>query len=139
MPVQGAKVCYSLSESCQPISHQCLHVMQVKLSTKSFGRDAAEVASEAIANVSKSLVDADMSDVIAGRPEAEALDALRIMSNALSRLQLRQVTAKSHTSFVVLACAYCESWLEALAGPSYRFVSRPLKGVPATIYQRACC
>ena len=34
---------------------------------------------------------ADMSDVIAGRPEAEALDALRIMSNALSRLQLRYI------------------------------------------------
>ena len=64
-------------------------VTQIKLSTKSFGRDAAEVASQAIANVSQSLVDVDMSDVIAGRPEAEALDALRIMSNALSRLQLR--------------------------------------------------
>ena len=60
------------------------------------------MASEAIANVSKSLVDADMSDVIAGRPEAEALDALRIMSNALSRLQLRQVTAKSHKPLLCL-------------------------------------
>ena len=67
---------------------------QIKLSTKSFGRDAAEVASEAIANVSGSLVDVDMSDVIAGRPEAEALEALRIMSNALSRLQLRWLPAQ---------------------------------------------
>jgi len=66
---------------------------QIKLSTKSFGRDAAEVALEAIANVSKSLVDADMSDVIAGRPEAEALNALRIMSCALSRLQLRYLAS----------------------------------------------
>ena len=64
-------------------------MMQIKLSTKSFGRDAAEVASQDIANVSQTLVDVDISDVIAGRPEAEALDALRIMSNALSRLQLR--------------------------------------------------
>ena len=71
---------------------------QIKLSTKSFGQDAAEVASEAIANVSKSLVDADMSDVIAGRPEAEALNALRIMSCALSRLQLRYLAA--HASYV---------------------------------------
>ena len=66
---------------------------QIKLSTKSFGRDAAEVAAEAIANVAGSLVDMDMSDVIAGRPEAEALDALRIMSAALSRLQLRWIPA----------------------------------------------
>lgn len=65
--------------------------VQIKLSTKSFGRDAAEVASEAIANIARSLVHADMSDVIAGRPEAEALDALRIMSNALSRLHLRYI------------------------------------------------
>ena len=71
---------------------------QIKLSTKSYGQDAAEEASEAIENVSKSLVDADMSDVIAGRPEAEALNALRIMSCALSRLQLRYLAA--HASFV---------------------------------------
>ena len=63
--------------------------LQVKLSTKSFGRDAAEVAAEAMTNVAGSLVDADMSDIIAGRPEAEALEALRIVSAALSRLQLR--------------------------------------------------
>ena len=44
--------------------------------------------------MSESLVDVDMSDVIAGRPEAEALDALRIMSNALSRLQLRWLPAR---------------------------------------------
>lgn len=62
---------------------------QIKLSTKSFGRDAAEVAAKAIANMRGTLLDADISDIIAGRPEAEALDAMRIMCAALAQVQLR--------------------------------------------------
>jgi large subunit ribosomal protein L31/Ran GTPase-activating protein 1 len=63
--------------------------MQIKLSTKSFGRDAAEVAAKAISNVERSLMHADLSDIIAGRPEAEALEAMRIMCAALAQVQLR--------------------------------------------------
>ena len=63
--------------------------MQIKLSTKSFGRDAAEVAAAGVRNCAASLAHADLSDVIAGRPEAEALDALRIMCDALAHVQLR--------------------------------------------------
>lgn len=37
----------------------------------------------------RSLVDADLSDVIAGRPEEEAKDALRIMAEGLAHCQLR--------------------------------------------------
>ena len=59
---------------------------QIKLSTKSFGAEAAGVAAGAIANCAASLTHADLSDVIAGRPEAEALDALRILSNALAQV-----------------------------------------------------
>ena len=51
-------------------------VLQIKFSTKSFGRDAAQVAAKAIANNSGTLVEADLSDIIAGRPEAEALESL---------------------------------------------------------------
>ena len=39
---------------------------QIKLSTKSFGTDAAEVAARGIANVVTTLEEADLSDVIAG-------------------------------------------------------------------------
>ena len=39
---------------------------RVRLSTKSFGADAAQVAAGALANVKDSLRDADFSDVIAG-------------------------------------------------------------------------
>ena len=45
---------------------------QVKFSTKSFGVEAAEVAACALANIAGSLEDADMSDIIAGRPGAQA-------------------------------------------------------------------
>ena len=41
-------------------------VLQIKLSTKSFGRDAAEVAARGIANIADTLVEADLSDIIAG-------------------------------------------------------------------------
>ena len=61
---------------------------QIKLSTKSFGTEAAGVAAGAIANCAASLTHADLSDVIAGRPEAEALAALRILSNALAQVSL---------------------------------------------------
>lgn len=60
-------------------------IKKVKLSTKSFGRDAAGVAARAFANVAAILEEADISDVIAGRPEDEALDALRAMAAALAR------------------------------------------------------
>lgn len=43
-------------------------LLQIRFSTKSFGVDAAEVAARAIENVAGTLVDADMSDIIAGRP-----------------------------------------------------------------------
>ena len=42
--------------------------LQIRFSTKSFGRDAARVAASAITNCKGTLVDADISDVIAGRP-----------------------------------------------------------------------
>ena len=66
-------------------------IQKIKFSTKSFGVDAAEVAARAIRNVSGSLIDADMSDVIAGRPEDEALASLRIMCEALSTCKLRHL------------------------------------------------
>ena len=75
---------------------------QIKLSTKSFGRDAAEVAAAAIANVASSLAHADLSDVIAGRPEAEALDALRIMCGALAGVRLRWAGSMHLTAHQIL-------------------------------------
>lgn len=71
-----------------------LRKSQIKLSTKSFGTnpdDSAAVAAQAFAASAASLTDVDMSDVIAGRPEAEALAALRTLSAALASLPLKRL------------------------------------------------
>jgi len=48
---------------------------QIKLSTKSFGTDAAEVAAKGIINIVATLEEADLSDVIAGLPRRQASQA----------------------------------------------------------------
>jgi hypothetical protein len=63
--------------------------VQIKFSTKSFGIEAAEVAARAIENVVSSLTHADISDIIAGRPEKEVLGALQIISQALAKAKLK--------------------------------------------------
>lgn len=70
-----------------PVLHSALP--QIRFSTKSFGVDAAEVAARAIENIAGSLVDADMSDIIAGRPGAWRLGCRRCWgSSARPRLLL---------------------------------------------------
>ena len=63
--------------------------LQIKFSTKSFGIEAAEVAARAIENVASSLTHADISDIIAGRPEKEVLVALQIISQSLAKTKLK--------------------------------------------------
>jgi hypothetical protein len=60
-------------------------IKAVKLSTKSIGLEAAPVVVAAIENVAEVLEDADMSDIIAGRPEAEVLAVLQAVSAALGK------------------------------------------------------
>ena len=55
---------------------------KVRLSSKSFGIDAANVVTKAFANISSTLKEVDLSDIIAGRPEDEALKAMQIITEA---------------------------------------------------------
>jgi Ran GTPase-activating protein 1 len=64
---------------------------KVRLSTKSFGIDAAKVASRAFSNLAATLKEVDLSDTIAGRPEVEALKAMEIFSEGLTAAQLTSV------------------------------------------------
>lgn len=59
-------------------------IRSIKLSTKSIGTDAAPVVAESIRNVTNTLERADVSDIIAGRPEQEVLKVLQIVSGALA-------------------------------------------------------
>ena len=47
------------------------------------------MAARAIENVAGSLTNADISDIIAGRPEKEVLGALQIISHSLSKANLK--------------------------------------------------
>mmetsp|Transcript_10076 Transcript_10076/g.18988 ORF Transcript_10076/g.18988 Transcript_10076/m.18988 type:complete len:514 (-) Transcript_10076:111-1652(-) len=61
---------------------------KVTLSTKSFGAESSEVARKALANNAATLVEADLSDIIAGRPEAEALASLTKVCSGLLTARL---------------------------------------------------
>jgi len=61
---------------------------RIRFSTKSFGAEAAAVAAKALANVSSTLRHADLSDIIAGRNENDALEALRTIAAALAEAPL---------------------------------------------------
>jgi large subunit ribosomal protein L31/Ran GTPase-activating protein 1 len=66
-------------------------IRRIRFSTKSFGAEAAEVAAAAIRNCAATLTHADLSDVIAGRPEDEALGALRVLAAALAAARLQHL------------------------------------------------
>ncbi|KAJ7557896.1 hypothetical protein O6H91_04G014300 [Diphasiastrum complanatum] len=61
------------------------------LSNWSFGKDAAEVAAACIAPIKEKLVEVDLSDIVAGRPEVVALEVMRILSGALEGSDLRSL------------------------------------------------
>ena len=82
-------------------------LLQIKFSTKSFGIEAAAVAAKAIENVAGSLTHADISDIIAGRPEKEVLGALETISKALAtaKLQVLDLSDNALGQKGILACA----------------------------------
>ena len=59
----------------------------IRLSNKSFSVDAAEVIAQHLRQFSKVIV-ADLSDIIAGRPEEEALKTLKIVCDSLAAVNL---------------------------------------------------
>ena len=66
-------------------------ITSIKLSTKSIGTESAPVVVRGVANIEGTLSHADISDIIAGRPEAEVLDVLRQVSAALAKCRLSGV------------------------------------------------
>jgi Ran GTPase-activating protein 1 len=70
-------------------------IRAIKLSGKSFGLEAAEVASALLRNL-KDLVTVDISDIIAGRPEEEALKSLEILTSALKGTSLKVINVSDN-------------------------------------------
>lgn len=75
--------------------------MQIKLSTKSFDPQSAAVLARGIANVRGSLLDADLSDIIAGewstlRPISSASSVGPLQSAASSAANGTHTASKCH-------------------------------------------
>ncbi|KAL7144673.1 hypothetical protein ABFS83_07G028600 [Erythranthe nasuta] len=61
---------------------------KICFSNRSFGLGAAHVAGPILASIKNQLKEVDLSDFVAGRPEAEALDVMNIFSEALEGSKL---------------------------------------------------
>lgn len=101
-PTRRSRRCdRALPAPCKPCSPDlCSHSpsspvrLQVKLSTKSFGKDAAQVAALAFTHLGSKLLDLDLSDSIAGRPEEEASWLLAPHRGLSSPVQPRTISLR---------------------------------------------
>ncbi|KAH9619816.1 hypothetical protein KSS87_006077 [Heliosperma pusillum] len=76
-------------ELVKPLKSSCNSYSRICFSNSSFGVGAARVFQPVLASLRNQLKEADLSDFIAGRPEAEALEVMGIFASALEGCQLR--------------------------------------------------
>ena len=70
-------------------------VTKIRLSNKSFSEGAASIIAERLSSFT-SLEIADISDIIAGRPEDEALRVLTIICNSIRTCPLKEVNVSDN-------------------------------------------
>uniref|UniRef100_A0A7N0SYB9 WPP domain-containing protein n=1 Tax=Kalanchoe fedtschenkoi TaxID=63787 RepID=A0A7N0SYB9_KALFE len=73
----------------RPLSMPHNSYTRICFSNRSFGLEAARVAEPILVSLKDQLTEVDLSDFIAGRPEAEALEVMSIFSSALKGCKLR--------------------------------------------------
>ncbi|CAO2186123.1 unnamed protein product [Urochloa humidicola] len=76
-------------ELLSPLTKPGNSYRRICFSNRSFGVDAANVSGPILESVKNQLTEVDLSDFVAGRPEDEALDVMRIFSKALEGSVLR--------------------------------------------------
>ncbi|KAL6845195.1 hypothetical protein ACP4OV_024690 [Aristida adscensionis] len=76
-------------ELLSPLTKPGNSYKRICFSNRSFGIDAANVAGPILESIKQQLMEVDISDFVAGRPEEEALDVMRIFSKALEGSVLR--------------------------------------------------
>lgn len=120
-------------EVLAPMLEEGSRISKIKFSTKSFGVDAAHVAAKAIKNVAPTLKHADMSDIIAGRPEDEALNALQIISEALAETELDSLDLSDNAlgEKGIRACAAVVSKQKSLKHIAFQNVGCSVHGCAA--------
>ncbi|CAI9118549.1 OLC1v1020136C1 [Oldenlandia corymbosa var. corymbosa] len=70
-------------ELLKPLSEPGNSFTKICFSNRSFGIDAAEVAAPILSSIKDQLKEVDLSDFVAGRPEADALEVMNMFSAAL--------------------------------------------------------
>ncbi|XP_059311848.1 RAN GTPase-activating protein 2 [Lycium ferocissimum] len=78
-------------ELLKPLKEPGNSYSKICLSNRSFGIDAARIAAPILASLKDQLKEVDLSDFIAGRIEAEALDVMNIFSEALEGSNLKSL------------------------------------------------
>nr|GLL33150.1 RAN GTPase-activating protein 1 [Ipomoea trifida] len=80
----------------EPLKEPGNKYTKICFSNRSFGLDAAHVAGPILSSLKDQLIEADLSDFIAGRPELEALEVMQIFSSALEGCQLRYLNLSNN-------------------------------------------
>ncbi|XP_027366165.1 RAN GTPase-activating protein 2 [Abrus precatorius] len=78
-------------ELLKPLNEPGNSFTKICLSNRSFGLGAAQVAQPILISIKDQLKEVDISDFIAGRSEAEALDVMKIFSTALEGTVLKSL------------------------------------------------
>lgn len=76
-------------ELLKPLKEPGNSFTKICFSNRSFGLDAAKVAQPILVSIKDQLKEVDLSDIVAGRPEEEALEVMTLFSDALEGSCLR--------------------------------------------------
>ncbi|KAL0866785.1 hypothetical protein Bca101_045903 [Brassica carinata] len=76
-------------ELLNPLTDPNNSYTKIRFTNRSFGSEAAKFAASVLSSVKDQLTEVDLSDFVAGRPEAEALEVMNMFSSALEGSKLR--------------------------------------------------
>ncbi|XP_047306849.1 RAN GTPase-activating protein 1-like [Impatiens glandulifera] len=83
-------------ELLKPLGEGGNKYTRICFSNRSFGLEAARVAEPILSSLKDQLKEVDLSDFVAGRPEAEALEVMNIFSSALDGCELRYLNLSNN-------------------------------------------
>ena len=105
----GRELCDETKAAALLAEIKVVNPTHVRLSNKSFDNGAATKIAEYLENLS-GIITADISDIIAGRPEDEALRTLTIISGALKKFDLVELNV-SDNAMGAKGCLACKDIL----------------------------
>lgn len=83
-------------ELLEPLKEPGNSYSKICFSNRSFGLEAARVTEPILVSLKDQLKEVDLSDFIAGRPESEALEVMKLFSNALEGSILRSLNLSNN-------------------------------------------